>query len=48
MNAKNTEREKEIEKLKIVVKEYQENTIKYELKIKKLTEDWTNKNHQFQ
>jgi hypothetical protein len=38
MNAKNAERDREIEKLKIVLKEYEENKLKYESKIAKISE----------
>ena len=48
MNAKNAERDREIEKLKIVLKEYEENKLKYESKIGKITEQLNNKNTQVQ
>lgn len=48
MNAKNAERDREIEKLKIVLKEYEENKLKYQSKIGKITEQLINKNTQVQ
>lgn len=48
MNVKNAEREREIEKLKIILKEHEDNKSKYEGKITKLTEELASKNGQVQ
>lgn len=48
MNVKNAEREREIEKLKIILKEHEDNKSKHEGKISKLAEELTSKNGQVQ
>jgi chromosome segregation ATPase len=48
MNAKNTEREREIEKLKIILKEYEENKGKSDARISKLQEELSQRNNQYQ
>jgi hypothetical protein len=48
MNAKNTERDREIEKMRIILKEHEENKIRYEARTGKLQQELASKGAQYQ